>query len=391
MSVLSIGKQDRVARFAMWSAVAFALLALGAPLIASSRPFWMFVPQGEGGTGFLAMQEGWSFPWFAALFDARLYETLLDRQFNGLLVVLPIVLLARLVANSRVRRSVTVGGVLVGLALPFVVHTSSPPRDYASRIEAMRARGVDVVAALPLVPHAPAETEAETGLAGPSRSHWFGTDTIGRDVLSMLLFGARTALSVGLLSVLLSHAIGILIGMIAGARGGLVDLVLGRLIEVVACIPFFVLVVALIAILGEHSLWHVVLIFGLFGWTGSARLVRAEMLRLREQDSTLAARALGIPEWRIAFFHLLPAALTPLIVSAGFAVASTILVEASLSFLGLSDPTLPSWGQVLRAGRETHATHLILAPGILIFYIVTAINLLADALRESMQVKPSTV
>jgi peptide/nickel transport system permease protein len=377
---------DAVASVAKWVCIAFVGLALAAPLIASSRPFFIVVPSGAEGRGIGALEVGWSFPWFAALFDHRAYPALGDRTLNAVLVLLPIVcFMWRRLRTTRARLASFVVLSCVATLAGAVIDTSGPVRDYRGRIAKAQQDGPAISALFPPIAWSATEPDLETGLAGPSASHPCGTDSIGRDVAARLAFGARSALLTALLAAALAYAIGATIGALAGYHGGVVDAILGRVIDVVACLPFLVIVMAAIAFSGRYAQWHVVLICALFGWEGAARLVRAEMLRLREYESTLAARALGLPEWRIVARHLLPAALTPLFAGVGFSIASLMLVDATLSFLGLSDPTLPSWGQILRAGRDTRALHLILAPGILIFCVVTAINLLADVARAAIE------
>lgn len=218
-----------------------------------------------------------------------------------------------------------------------------------------------------------------------SGPHWLGTDEAGRDVLCRMIWGGRVSLSVGLVAVAIYVLIGIVVGSIAGYFRGLVDLIISRVIEVMICFPTFFLILAIVAFFGQ-SITHIMLIIGLTGWTGIARLVRGEFLRLVDQEFVLAGRALGYSPTRIIFRHVLPNAMAPVLVAATFGIAGAILTESALSFLGLgiSKPT-PSWGGLLADGREAflRAPWLIHFPGLAIFLTITAYNLIGEALRDA--------
>lgn len=382
-------REDIVVRIAWSVCAAFVALAILAPLIASSRPFLLDVPVGAGGRGFGALEEGRSFPWFASLFDRIAYPQFGDRFFNALLALAPFFAIVAL-AKRKWGARFGVVAIVLALAMAWFVDTTSPARDYRGRIAAAAEKGNTIEAWFPPIRFGPTDPDLATGMSGPTFDHPLGTDGIGRDVAARLAFGARSALLVAVVSVLFAYSLGCALGAIAGYRGGILDMVIGRAIDVTACLPFLLIVMASLAVAGRHSMGSLIAICALFGWDHPARLVRAEMLRLREYESTLAARALGLPERRIVFVHLLPAALSPVLSGAGFAVASLMLVEATLAFFGLTDPTTASWGQILRAGRDTRELHLILAPGILIFCVVTAVNLLADAVREAIEAKAAS-
>lgn len=221
----------------------------------------------------------------------------------------------------------------------------------------------------------------------PSRKHPFGTDDTGRDVLARLIWGARISLSAGLVSTFLLFFIGVFLGSLAGYFKGKIDFLLSRFIEVVICFPVFFLIVTLVAFLGP-SLIHVMLVIGLTRWTGVARLTRAEFLRLSKMDFVTGAKALGASSLSIAFRHVLPNALGPAIVLANFCMASSILMESALSFLGLGtmEPTA-SWGGLV-SGVQEHALFscwwLVLFPGLAIFLTVTCTNFTGEALREAL-------
>ena len=218
-----------------------------------------------------------------------------------------------------------------------------------------------------------------------SGPHWLGTDESGRDVLCRMIWGGRVSLSVGLVAVAIYVSIGIIVGAIAGYFRGWCDLVISRLIEVMICFPTFFLILTIVAMVGQ-SVQNIMLIIGLTGWTGIARLVRGEFLRLVDQEFVLAGRALGYSPSRIIFRHVLPNAMAPVLVAATFGIAGAILTESALSFLGLgiSKPT-PSWGGLLADGRDAlqHAPWLIHFPGLAIFLTITAYNLMGEALRDA--------
>jgi peptide/nickel transport system permease protein len=221
-------------------------------------------------------------------------------------------------------------------------------------------------------------------LQPPSLKHLLGTDDLGRDVFSRMVYGARISLSVGLVAVFLSIIIGVTVGAIAGYFGGWVDTLIMRLVEIVMCFPRIFLILMLIAFLGPNIL-IVMAVIGLTGWTGLARLVRAEFLSLKERDYVQAARALGAGNRRIIFRHILPNALSPVYVSAVLGVGGAILIESSLSFLGLGVqiPT-PSWGNILTSGMHyiESAWWLMLFPGLAILVTVLSYNLVGEALRD---------
>lgn len=232
-------------------------------------------------------------------------------------------------------------------------------------------------------PDQPANPTMDAGR--PSRFNWLGTTREGHDVLAKMVHGAKTALAVGFVSMGIAATIGVAIGALAGYFGGWVDLVLSRLIEVVMCIPSLVLILALIAILERTTIWHLMAVLGVTSWTGIARLTRAEFMRLKELDYVTAARAIGVGRLAIMFRHLLRNAMAPVLVPITFGIASAILIESALSFLGLGQaPPNPSWGTLLNAGRSNQQMWwLILFPGMAIFLTVLAYNLIGEGLQEA--------
>jgi peptide/nickel transport system permease protein len=238
-----------------------------------------------------------------------------------------------------------------------------------------------------LAPRDPAEVRPSIGeiLLPPGPGHLLGTDDLGRDVLSRLLYGARISLSVGFLAVGISLLIGVILGAVAGYYGGWVDLLVMRLVEIVMMFPAFFFILMILAFLGP-GIGNVMIVIGVFSWTGLCRLVRAEFLSLREREFVLAARGLGASGGRIIFRHILPNSLAPVFVYATLAVGGAILTEAGISFLGLGvQPPAPSWGNIITTGRHfiDSAWWLTLFPGLAILVTVLSYNLLGQGLQDA--------
>ncbi|MDO8526509.1 MAG: ABC transporter permease [Deltaproteobacteria bacterium] len=237
-----------------------------------------------------------------------------------------------------------------------------------------------------IAPYAPDAYDLDQILVPPGHAHWLGTDDIGRDVLTRIIYGSRVSLTVGFVAVGIYVLIGIFLGALAGFYGGVVDMVISRMIEVMLCFPTFFLILAILAFVGP-SIYNIMIVIGLTQWTGIARLVRGEFLKFREREFVQAARLQGAGDWRIIFLHLLPNSLAPILVSASFGVAGAILTESSLSFLGFGvPPQTPSWGGILSQaqGFMDVAWWLTLAPGFAIFLTITAYNLVGEALRDAI-------
>jgi len=247
----------------------------------------------------------------------------------------------------------------------------------------------EAIAIWPVVKYSPTEYNLLEYLAPPDSSHWFGTDDSGRDVLSRMIHGARISLSVGFVAVGIAMIIGVLLGALAGYFGGWPDIVISRAIEIMLTIPTFFLIIAIIAFL-PPSIYNIMVVIGLTGWTGFARFVRAEFLKLKQLDFITALRALGASHKRIIFLHMLPNAMAPVLVSAVFGIAGAILTESSLSFLGFGvPPPTPSWGEILSQSRDyiEFAWWLTVFPGFAIFMSITAYNLVGEGLRDAMDPK----
>ena len=237
-----------------------------------------------------------------------------------------------------------------------------------------------------IAPYDPDAIDVKAILLPPSTAHWMGTDGLGRDVFSRMLFGARISLLVGFVAVGIATAIGVVLGAIAGYYRGWVDIVIMRLVDVMLSIPTFFLILAVIAFL-TPSIWNIMIVIGLTSWMGVTRLVRAEFLSLREREYVLAAETLGARDGRLIFRHLLPNSLTPIIVSSVLGIASAVLVESGLSFLGLGvQPPQASWGNILTDGKEyiQFAWWLSAFPGLAILLTVLGYNLLGEGLRDAL-------
>ena len=237
-----------------------------------------------------------------------------------------------------------------------------------------------------LSPYDPAEMDPQHILSPPNQQHWFGTDRLGRDVLSRTIWGSRISLLVGFVSMGIATFIGILVGATAGYYGRWVDGLIMRFVDLMLCFPTFFLILAVIAFL-EPSIWNIMVVIGITGWMGVARLVRAEFLSLKEREFAVSARALGASDLRIIFRHILPNSLAPVLVSATLGVAGAILTESALSFLGIGiQPPTPSWGNILTGGKDNLeiAWWLSLYPGLAILITVLGYNLLGEGIRDAL-------
>lgn len=243
--------------------------------------------------------------------------------------------------------------------------------------------GVGVFA--PMITHMnPNEMDLTQRLIGPNSKHWFGTDENGSDVFTKVVYGARVSLTVALCVVLISSSVGLLVGSFAGFRGGWLDLLLMRMIDIVYSFPGFLLALSLVAMLGP-SLGNLIIAMSLTGWASFARLVRGEVLYLKEKEYVLTSKALGAGMFRQLSRHIWPNLFGILFVQATFSMAGTIIAESGLSFLGLGVPaTTPSWGALLNSGRKvlSEAPHVSFFPGFAILCLVLGFNLLGDGLRD---------
>jgi peptide/nickel transport system permease protein len=242
-----------------------------------------------------------------------------------------------------------------------------------------------------IAPYDPIGTNFAAVRKAPSAAHWFGTDEIGRDVLSRVIFGARASLEAGVLSVLISLSIGVPAGLLAGYAGGKVDMLISRLTDALLACPFLILAIALAAFLGP-SLANAMIAIGISATPVFVRLTRGTTLAVRSEDYVLAARAIGNPPWRIALLHVLPNIVPPLLVQATLAIAAAVIAEASLSFLGLGQqPPQPSWGSMLNTAKNyiDNAAWMAIWPGVSIFLLVLSFNLVGDGLRDALDPRHS--
>ena len=232
----------------------------------------------------------------------------------------------------------------------------------------------------------PTAIEIKNALLGPSPGNILGTDQLGRDIFSRIVYGSRVSLSIGLVAVGLAAVIGVILGSLAGYFGGRADSVIMRFVDIMLCFPSFFLILAVIAVIGP-SIYNIMIIIGLTSWMGMARLIRAEILSLKEREFILAAKVLGVGHWKIIVRHLIPNGIGPVLVSFVLGVAGAVLVEAGLSFLGLGvQPPMPSWGNILMEGKAALgvAWWLILFPGLAILVTVLGFNLLGEGLRDML-------
>ncbi len=238
-------------------------------------------------------------------------------------------------------------------------------------------------------PYDPSAVDTGIILRPPTAGHWLGTDELGRDVLSRMIYGARISLMVGFVSIGIATVVGVIIGAVSGYYGGITDEIMMRFVDVMLTFPVFFLILAVIAIL-EPNIVNVMIVIGLTGWMGVARLVRAEFLSIKERDFVVAVRSIGQRDALIIFKHILPNAMAPVLVSATLGVAGAILTESALSFLGIGvQPPTPSWGSILTEGKNyiEFAWWLSVFPGLAILFTVLGYNLLGEALRDALDAR----
>jgi peptide/nickel transport system permease protein len=384
-------RKNRLALVGLYAVGGLIGLATLAPVVALNQPFYW-----DAG-------DGARFPWFRALFNRLLFESAVDLFFNLGLLLAPLALVVWLVlalARPEAPKGRFLGGsflaflALFGVLSMETIGSAKNPLYFTERVSNYRveqarlvAEGKAVTAWFPLSPYSYRETNPTESLEEPSGKHWLGTDPEGRDVFSRMLYGTRISLTIGVVAVMIYVSIGVVLGALAGYFGGWVDNLISRLIEVVITFPSFFLILTLAALVQERSIFHVMVIIGVTSWTGVARLIRAEFLRQKNLDYVQAALALGLKSRRVIFFHILPNAIAPALVSATFGIASAILIESSLSFLGVGDTTVASWGETLNTGRLTQKLWLVLAPGSAIFFVVTVFNLVGEGVRDALDPK----
>jgi len=288
--------------------------------------------------------------------------------------------------------------VIAGRALPEQARSDrAAPRSAVMRRLLRRpsaAMGLVVIAGFVVValgasviaPYDPIATGFSSVRKAPSIAHWFGTDEIGRDVLSRVVFGARASLLAGVVSVLISISVGVPVGLLAGYAGGMTDMLISRVTDALLACPFLILAIALAAFLGP-SLTNAMIAIGISATPVFIRLTRGTTLAVKAEEFVLAARAIGNAPWRVAIRHVLPNIVPPLLVQATLAIAAAVIAEASLSFLGLGQqPPAPSWGSMLNTAKNflSQAPWMAMWPGAAIFCVVLAFNLFGDGLRDAL-------
>jgi len=244
-----------------------------------------------------------------------------------------------------------------------------------------------IAVSAPLIsPYNPDHIDRKHVLEPPGLHHLMGTDDLGRDVLSRMIWGARISLAVGFVAIGIATIIGTILGAISGYYGGWFDRIIMRFIDIMLSIPTFFLILAVIAFIGP-SIWNIMIVIGLTAWMGVARLVRAEFLSLKEREFVLAAKAIGASDFRIIYKHIMINSLSPVLVSAVLGIAGAVLVESALSFLGIGvQPPTPSWGNILTLGKDNIeiAWWLSLYPGLAILITVLSYNLFGEGLRDAI-------
>ncbi|CAM3472186.1 peptide ABC transporter permease [Rouxiella silvae] len=273
------------------------------------------------------------------------------------------------------------------------LHPLFRDRYFVSGITLLIILGVLAVFAPWLSAHSPDEMDLYGIEAPPNSEHWLGTDEIGRDVLARLLYGGRVSIMVALAAVFFQAVLGLLLGSIAGYKSGIADMLIMRVTDIIMCFPFYAMAITLAAILGASS-WNVILIIGVLHWTGIARLVRAELLSLRESGYVQAAKSMGVNSFTVIYRHLLRNAYAPIIVNLTLAVANAILAEAALSFIGLGvKQPQPSWGNMLSAAQSIRVIDyewwLWVPPGLTIVLMVLAINFIGEGLSRVLNPRPA--
>jgi peptide/nickel transport system permease protein len=397
-------RRNRAAYLSLWLMLPTFLMATFAPLIASNVPFVFH--DGSRTT----------YPWLWALFNP---QENVDFVFNMALVGFVPWLVIALASNLRYRQRGWSGRARIGLVIieyiaiivglcvlfgarpPYGLRPKNPDQDQNFPKEQFDSGG-SKYGIYPPIPFGPTEIDLDARFEPPlfrkadarrteandGFVHLLGTDKTGRDVLVEMIYGTRISLTVGIVAVSIYLAIGVVVGALAGYFGGKTDMLISRVIEVVMLFPTLFLILTLVGLIGR-SVYIIMVVIGITGWPSIARLVRGEVLKQRAIEYTLAARALGSPSLRIVFRHILPNALSPVLVAAPFGIASAIIVEATLSLLGFGvEPPTPSWGTLLQQGYGNYSYWwLIVVPSIGIFMAVTLLNLVGSGLRDAMDPK----
>lgn len=386
-------RKNKLAMAGLYCLVFLLIIAVYAPVFTLDKPFFYYTSK-----------EGVFLPWFISLFDRQFFKNGVDIFFNLLMALSPIYLFTWYALRKKLRKafgvyfmSIVSGFVVFQMAafgLLMQYGSYSRPYKYYHRFEpevlkSQTREDQKTYYLYPLRSYNSRTTDTtDVNPRRPDRKYWFGTNREGNDVLAVMIYGTRISLTIGVVAVAIFTIIGIILGAMAGYFAGVFDLLISRFIEVMLCFPTLFLILTLVAFFKDNtSIFHIMVVIGLTRWATVARLVRADFLRLRHIEYVEAAVALGLGKMRIMFGHILPNAMGPILVSATFGVASSILFESTLAFLGLGDPGAPSWGMLLKQGRDTWATWLIMIPGFAIFFVVSVLNLVGEGLQDALDPK----
>jgi peptide/nickel transport system permease protein len=374
-------KKDKLAKFGLLGIIFLLQVAIFAPFLANGRPLLLF----KGGT--------LSSPMLHFLFAPDSSEIIVEQFFNYLMllsiVAFVLFLISRFITLKYIKTIATICAVL--LLFPFFTTKQKLEKSNWRTLSA-DLEGSEFAIFAP-VPYGPFENVAPP-YQPPSSRHYFGTDKIGRDVLSRMIYGSRVSLAVGIFATGIAITVGIIIGLISGYFGGKTDFMIMRIVEIVICFPTFLLLLILMSIMMDmkfqQSILIVIGVIGITGWTGLTRLIRGETLKLRSLAFVQSCEALALPTWRIMLYHLLPNLVGIIMISFTFGIAGAILAESSLSFLGfgVQDPTA-SWGELLRQSFEDPKSywHLTLFPGLALFIAVLSFNFAGEGLRKTLDPK----
>jgi peptide/nickel transport system permease protein len=373
-------KKDKLAMVGLGGIIFLVLIATFAPAIANSRPLCVF------------NNKGIEFPFFYYLFSPNSSEVLVEKTFNFLMLYIILSFFVFLLFRKLKKiRFYSLLALALLLAIPFfTVKKVLDKTDWQLRISNLKKKETVITAPVPYGPFDIIGSPYETS----SKKHLLGTDNIGRDVLSRIIYGTRVSIAVGVFATLISIIIGTSIGLISGYFGGITDLLTMRVVEIIICFPTFLLLLILMATMMdlkfEQSILIVVPVIGFLSWTGLSRIIRGEVLKQRSMQYVQACEALGMSNSRIMFVHLLPNVNGPILVSAVFMVAANVLAESGLSFLGFGvQPPTASWGELLKEAFADPLRYwnLTLWPGLLIFFTVLSFNLVGEGLRKSIDSK----
>ncbi len=371
-------RSDFLALIALIMLAILLATALLAPLIANPRPLLEYTPQ----TGF-------SMPFWRSFFAPESTEFFIEKLFNYTLLTLPVLLLIGLCCKKSLLRKILSISAAVLLMLPFIFtqaklervdYRNAPPSENSFRLMALLPYG--------------AFEQVSKPYTQPCQAHPLGCDELGRDLATRIIYGSRISLAVGLLATSLAMLIGIIVGVSAGYIGKWFDIIVMRMVEILMCFPVFLLLLIIMAYFQEYkfeqSILAVIGVIAVTGWIGMAQLTRGEVLKLREMVYIKAARASGVPQFKIIFKHILPNIAGLVVITFSFGAAGAILSECGLSFLGFGvQPPTASWGNMLRAAMNAPpaAWHLMVFPGLMLFWIIAGFNLVGEGLRKAIDRK----